>query len=110
MRYLFAIACFAQSPGSRNVSVVSGGSYASDADHRLMVWTLDHLGFTPSLRWDEVKLDISTAFEKQVCRKPCSACLGRPVVVETLIHACRACRSVKARQAFWLDRSRMEPR
>jgi polyisoprenoid-binding protein YceI len=34
-------------PGSRNPAAVSGGSYTVDPGHTLVVWTLDHLGFSP---------------------------------------------------------------
>ena len=34
-------------PGSRNPAAVSGGTYSVDPSHTLVVWTLDHLGFTP---------------------------------------------------------------
>lgn len=54
--YLFALA-FASSiaiaqtptsaPGSRNPAAVSGGTYTVDPAHTLVVWTLDHLGFSP---------------------------------------------------------------
>lgn len=37
----------AQAQGSRNVAAISGGTYTADPDHTLVVWTLDHLGFTP---------------------------------------------------------------
>ncbi len=37
----------AQAPGSRDPAVISGGTYTADPDHTLVVWTLDHLGFTP---------------------------------------------------------------
>jgi polyisoprenoid-binding protein YceI len=37
----------AQAPGSRNPAAISGGTYSADPDHTLVVWTLDHLGFTP---------------------------------------------------------------
>jgi polyisoprenoid-binding protein YceI len=37
----------AQTPGSRNPATISGGTYTADPDHTLVVWTLDHLGFTP---------------------------------------------------------------
>ena len=43
----FAIAASAQAPGSRNPAVISGGTYTADPDHTLVLWTLDHLGFTP---------------------------------------------------------------
>jgi polyisoprenoid-binding protein YceI len=36
-----------QVPGSRNQSAISGGTYSADPEHTLVVWTLDHLGFTP---------------------------------------------------------------
>lgn len=47
---LTATAAPAQSPatpGSRNLAAVSGGTYTVDPDHTLVVWTLDHLGFSP---------------------------------------------------------------
>ncbi len=47
---LISSAGFAQAPaapGSPNPAAVSGGSYTADPDHSLVVWTLDHLGFTP---------------------------------------------------------------
>jgi polyisoprenoid-binding protein YceI len=34
-------------PGSRNPAAVTGGTYTVDAGHTLVVWTLDHLGFSP---------------------------------------------------------------
>ena len=34
-------------PGSRNPAAVSGGTYSVDPSHTLVVWTLDHLGFSP---------------------------------------------------------------
>jgi polyisoprenoid-binding protein YceI len=34
-------------PGSRNPALVTGGTYTADPNHTLVVWTLDHLGFTP---------------------------------------------------------------
>ncbi len=34
-------------PGSANPAAVSGGSYTADAGHTLVVWTVDHLGFSP---------------------------------------------------------------
>jgi polyisoprenoid-binding protein YceI len=34
-------------PGSRNPAAVSGGTYTVDPAHTLVVWTLDHLGFSP---------------------------------------------------------------
>jgi polyisoprenoid-binding protein YceI len=47
---LVAAATAAQTPGvpgSRNPAAISGGVYSVDPDHTLVVWTLDHLGFTP---------------------------------------------------------------
>jgi polyisoprenoid-binding protein YceI len=44
---LLATAAAAQTPGSRDPAAVSGGTYTVDPDHTLVVWTLDHLGFTP---------------------------------------------------------------
>lgn len=44
---LIATAAAAQAPGSRNTAAISGGTYTADPDHTLVVWTLDHLGFTP---------------------------------------------------------------
>ena len=37
----------AQAPSSRDPAAISGGRYTADPDHTLVVWTLDHLGFTP---------------------------------------------------------------
>ncbi len=34
-------------PGSRNPALVTGGSYTVDPGHTLVVWELDHLGFSP---------------------------------------------------------------
>jgi polyisoprenoid-binding protein YceI len=34
-------------PGSRNPAAVTGGTYAADSAHTLVVWTLDHFGFSP---------------------------------------------------------------
>lgn len=34
-------------PGSLNPTAVTGGSYKADPNHTLVVWTVDHLGFTP---------------------------------------------------------------
>lgn len=34
-------------PGSHNPAAVSGGSYRVDPGHTLVVWTLDHMGFSP---------------------------------------------------------------
>jgi len=34
-------------PGSRNPAAVTGGTYTVDPAHTLVVWTLDHLGFSP---------------------------------------------------------------
>ena len=34
-------------PGSRNPAAVTGGTYSVDPAHTLVVWTLDHLGFSP---------------------------------------------------------------
>jgi polyisoprenoid-binding protein YceI len=34
-------------PGSRNPAAVTGGTYTVDRNHTLVVWTLDHLGFSP---------------------------------------------------------------
>ena len=36
-----------QKPGSANPAAVTGGTYKADPDHTLVVWTVDHLGFTP---------------------------------------------------------------
>jgi polyisoprenoid-binding protein YceI len=48
---LFSTIAVAQAPmsapGSRNPAAVSGGTYNVDPDHTLVVWTLDHLGFSP---------------------------------------------------------------
>lgn len=34
-------------PGSKNPLAVTGGTYTVDSAHTLVVWTLDHLGFSP---------------------------------------------------------------
>lgn len=34
-------------PGSANPAAVTGGAYKADPDHTLVMWTVDHLGFTP---------------------------------------------------------------
>lgn len=34
-------------PGARNPAAVTGGTYTVDPGHTLVVWTLDHLGFSP---------------------------------------------------------------
>lgn len=34
-------------PGSRKLKAVSGGTYSVDSAHTLVVWTLDHMGFSP---------------------------------------------------------------
>lgn len=34
-------------PGSRDPAVVTGGTYTVDRGHTIIVWTLDHLGFSP---------------------------------------------------------------
>lgn len=34
-------------PGAANPAVVTAGTYQTDPGHTLVVWTLDHLGFTP---------------------------------------------------------------
>lgn len=44
---LLATTATAQVPGSRNVAAISGGTYSADPEHTLVMWTLDHLGFTP---------------------------------------------------------------
>lgn len=47
LAFLTATPAVAQVPGSRNPAAISGGTYSADPDHTLVVWTLDHLGFTP---------------------------------------------------------------
>ena len=37
----------AAAPGTRNPAAVTGGSYTVDSGHTLVVWTLDHMGFSP---------------------------------------------------------------
>lgn len=47
---LVSSAGFAQTPavpGSRNPAAATGGTYTADPNHSLVVWTLDHLGFSP---------------------------------------------------------------
>ncbi|MDE0880747.1 MAG: YceI family protein [Sphingomonas bacterium] len=34
-------------PGSNNVAAISGGTYTADTNHTQVIWTLDHMGFTP---------------------------------------------------------------
>lgn len=34
-------------PGSANPAAVTGGTYKADPGHTLVLWTVDHLGFTP---------------------------------------------------------------
>jgi polyisoprenoid-binding protein YceI len=34
-------------PGSANPAAVTGGTYKADPNHTLVLWTVDHLGFTP---------------------------------------------------------------
>ncbi|WP_420607790.1 YceI family protein [Novosphingopyxis sp.] len=34
-------------PGSPDPSAISGGTYAADPNHMLVVWTLDHMGISP---------------------------------------------------------------
>lgn len=36
-----------QKPGSRNAALVSAGTWQVDPHHTMVVWKLDHLGFTP---------------------------------------------------------------
>lgn len=36
-----------QRPGAADVSRISGGTYDVDANHTQIIWTVDHLGFTP---------------------------------------------------------------
>jgi polyisoprenoid-binding protein YceI len=58
MRVLYAVLLAAAStvavaqapvsaPGSRNPAAVTAGTYTLDPNHTLVVWTLDHLGFSP---------------------------------------------------------------
>lgn len=34
-------------PGSKNVAAITGGTYTADANHTLVKWEVNHLGFTP---------------------------------------------------------------
>jgi polyisoprenoid-binding protein YceI len=34
-------------PGSRNPAAITGGSYTADANHTLVKWEVNHLGFSP---------------------------------------------------------------
>jgi polyisoprenoid-binding protein YceI len=34
-------------PGARNPAAVTGGAYTVDSGHTQVIWTLDHLGFSP---------------------------------------------------------------
>lgn len=36
-----------KTPGSKSTAAITGGTYTADAGHTMVVWTLDHLGFTP---------------------------------------------------------------
>lgn len=36
-----------KTPGSQSTAAITGGTYTADAGHTMVVWTLDHLGFTP---------------------------------------------------------------
>ncbi|MEP6786672.1 MAG: YceI family protein [Sphingomonadales bacterium] len=36
-----------QAPGSKNPAAITGGTYTADPGHTLVIWKLDHLGFTP---------------------------------------------------------------
>lgn len=36
-----------QKPGSKSTAAITGGAYAVDPNHSFVVWTVDHLGFTP---------------------------------------------------------------
>ncbi len=48
---LIAAAAIAQqpasAPGSKDPAAVTGGTYQVDPNHTLVLWTLDHLGFSP---------------------------------------------------------------
>lgn len=37
----------ASAPGTKNAAAVTGGTYQADAGHTLVVWEVDHLGFSP---------------------------------------------------------------
>jgi polyisoprenoid-binding protein YceI len=68
-------------PGSRNPAAVTGGTYLVDPGHTVVVWTLDHLGFSPysgifgdvtgsltldSKRPNAVKVDVTIPVSKVV--------------------------------------------
>ena len=36
-----------KAPGTRNAALVTAGTYKADPGHTMVVWTVDHLGFTP---------------------------------------------------------------
>jgi polyisoprenoid-binding protein YceI len=36
-----------KAPGTRDATLITGGTYKADAGHTMVVWTVDHLGFTP---------------------------------------------------------------
>lgn len=36
-----------QKPGSKSTKAITGGTYKADAAHTQVMWTVDHLGFTP---------------------------------------------------------------
>jgi polyisoprenoid-binding protein YceI len=44
---LLATPVLAQAPGTKNPAAITGGSYTADPGHTLVVWTLNHLGFSP---------------------------------------------------------------
>lgn len=36
-----------RTPGQKNPAAITGGSYTTDPNHTLVMWEVDHLGFTP---------------------------------------------------------------
>lgn len=36
-----------KAPGTRDAALITGGTYKADSGHTMVVWTVDHLGFTP---------------------------------------------------------------
>ncbi|MBX3593909.1 YceI family protein [Sphingomonas sp.] len=36
-----------KAPGTKNVAIVTGGTYQVDPNHTFATWTVDHFGFTP---------------------------------------------------------------
>jgi polyisoprenoid-binding protein YceI len=41
------VAAQMQAPGTKSTAAITGGAYTVDANHTFVIWTVDHLGFTP---------------------------------------------------------------